>query len=125
MTSSNGEHISVETLFESARLSVALDSSSKLHLDSCPECRATLSWMQGTAVLGAHELNYEPPASALEKVLRLGQPGQLKKFRNFVIASLTFDSLNSPIAAGVRRTESASREMTYSVDDVEVAVSLR
>jgi hypothetical protein len=125
MTSNNGEHISIEALFESARLSVALDSSSKLHVDACPQCRATLSWMQGTAVLGAHELNYEPPASAMDSVLRIGQPGYLKRFRNFAVASLTFDSLSSPIAAGVRRTESASREMTYSADDVEIAVSLR
>lgn len=125
MTSNNGEHISIEALFESARLSAALDSSSKLHLDSCPQCRATLSWMQGTADLGVHELNYEPPASVLDSVLRIGQPGYLKRFRNFVVASLTFDSLGSPVTAGVRRTESASREMTFAADDLEIAVSLR
>jgi hypothetical protein len=126
MTSSNGEHVSIEALFESARMKVPLDALSISHLGGCAVCRGRLSWMQGTADLGVHEMNYEPPASALNQVLRLGRtPGYFKRFRNFVVASLTFDSFTAPATAGVRRTETSSREMTYAADDLEIAVSLR
>jgi hypothetical protein len=126
MTSENSNHIGIEVLFESARMNVALDSSSRLHLDACEICRGRLHWMQTATELGARELQYEPPSSVLNEVLGLAQrPGYLKKFRNFIVASLTFDSFNSLAPAGVRRSEAASREMTYAADDVEIAVSVR
>ena len=62
----------------------------------------------------------------MDQVLRFAErPDYLKKIRNFIVASLTFDSANNLAFAGVRHTESAAREMLYETDDFEIAVSLR
>ena len=82
--------------------------------------------MQTATELGAREMQYEPPPSVMDEVLGLvRKPGYFKKFRNFVVASLTFDSFKNMAPAGVRRTEATSREMTYAAEDVEIAVSVR
>jgi hypothetical protein len=82
--------------------------------------------MRSAAELGARELQYEPPKSALDNVLRFGRsPQYLKKLRNFIVASLTFDSFSHLAPAGVRSSESASRELTYNADDFEISLSLR
>src|SRR2546421_5360179 len=113
MTSMTTKHIAIGTLFESARLKLGMDELSKAHLQDCGLCNSRLSWMQTTTDLGPHELEYEPPQAAMDSVLRFGQPGYLKKLRNFIVASLAFDSLTSPLPVGVRRTETASRDLTY------------
>jgi hypothetical protein len=79
--------------------------------------------MEAAGKMAGH-VGEEPPEEVMKKVLRLPQgPGALKRLRNFIIGSLTFDSLRDPAPAGVRRSESSSREFRYEADDLEIAVS--
>lgn len=126
MAATPRKHIDIGALFEFARLRAELDTASKAHLEDCAVCLDRVSWMQTAAETGSDERVYEPPEAAIENVLRLvRQPGQLKRLGKFVTASLTFDSSTSVARAGVRRAESASREVTFEADDVEIAISFR
>ncbi|HEY2382015.1 MAG TPA: hypothetical protein VGK48_12620 [Terriglobia bacterium] len=126
MTLRNNSHVGVGALFEFAKMKVELDDASKSHLEDCAVCMDRLSWMQASADLGPQEMEFEPPQAALDSVLRLARrPDYLKQFGNYILASLTFDSLSSPATAGVRRSEGGSREMTYEAADIEVAISIR
>src|SRR5579885_2209345 len=119
-------HIEIEVLFESARMNRELDSIAESHLRECDACRDRLHWMQTAAALGPKESENEPPKELVEKVLRIGKaPDYLKKIRSFIVATLTFDSARDMAPAGVRRTESTSREMTYEAQDLDIALSLR
>lgn len=120
------KHIDIGTLFEFARLRTELDNASKAHLEDCAVCLDRVSWMQTAAEIGSNERAYEPPEAALENVLRLvRRPSHLKQFGKLILASLTFDSTTSPAPVGVRRAESASREVTFEAGDVEIAISFR
>jgi hypothetical protein len=118
-------HIEIGELFESARLKRELNSDVRSHIDHCAMCQDRLSWMQTATALGAGETGYEPPQALVDNVLRFGQPQLLKKIRNFIVASLTFDSMTSAAPVGVRRTESTSREMTYQAGDLSIALSVQ
>jgi len=119
-------HIEIGALFESVRMNRELDGEAQSHLKECDECRERVHWMGTAAALGPQELEFEPPKELLDRVLRIGRaPDYLKKLRNFITATLTFDSLRDLAPAGVRRTESASRELTYEAQDLDIAVSLR
>jgi hypothetical protein len=124
MTTSS--HIAIATLFEAARTKAELDTAAQSHLQGCEVCRATLSWMERAADLGAQEKQYEPPPAVMDKVLRLGRSsGALKQLGNFIVAALTFDSLGSLAPAGVRRSEMASRQMTYAAAGITIGLLLR
>jgi hypothetical protein len=126
MDSKISSHISIETLFESARMKAGLDAASQSHLNDCDLCRGRLSWMDMAASLGNRELEYEPPKALLANVLALGRrPGLLKQLRNFIVASMIFDSFTSLAPVGVRHAETAARQITYEAGDVEIAISLQ
>lgn len=126
MNPRNNSHVDIGALFEFAKMKVELDAASKSHLEDCAVCMDRLSWMQTAADLGHREQEFEPPQEVLESVLSLGRrPGHFKQISNFVIASLTFDSSNSLAIAGVRHSESASREMTFETAYLEIAISIR
>jgi len=118
-------HLAIDALFESVRMQAVLDAESQSHLSHCDLCRDRLSWMQTAADLGTQESEYEPPRTAVDKVLQLGrEPSALKQLSNFIVASLTFDSFREAAAEGVRADDSA-RQMTYRADDVDIALWLR
>lgn len=118
-------HIAAGTLFESARFKSELDSTSQTHLNDCNLCQETLSWMMTTANMGTEEATYEPPASAVENVLRLGRPSKLKQLRNLIVASLTFDSASRLAPVGVRSAETNERQLTYQAEGIEIGLSMR
>jgi hypothetical protein len=126
MSSGKSSHIDIGILFESARINAGLDEAAKSHAASCELCRNRIDWMRAATELGPHEVEYEPPKAALDHVLRFGRsPQYLKKLRNFIVASLTFDSFNSPAPVGVRSTANASHEQTYETNEFEVSLSSR
>jgi hypothetical protein len=126
MESTNNSHIEIGSLFETARLKAALDTASQSHLRDCDLCRSRLSWMETAASLGAKELEYEPPQAILDNVLKFGRgPGLLKQLKNFIVASMTFDSFTNLAPAGVRHSAAAARQFTYEADGFEIALSLQ
>ena len=79
-----------------------------------------------TASAMGRELEHEPPQSIMDSVLRIGRgPSRLKQLRNFIMASLTFDSFSNLAPAGVRRTEDLSRQLTFEAGEVEIGLSVR
>ena len=126
MNSGNSNHIDIGALYEHAKMKVELDDASKSHLEDCAVCLDRLSWMETAAELGTSEAEFEPPQAAVDSVLHfIERPGYLKRFSNFIVASLTFDSLLSPATSGVRRSESGTREITFETADMEIALSIR
>jgi hypothetical protein len=126
MSSGESSHIDIGLLFESARANAGLDEASQSHAANCELCRSRIHWMRTATELGPHELQYEPPEAALNHVLRFGRsPQYLKKLRNLLVASLTFDSFNDPAPVGVRSSASASHELTFDANEFEVSVSFR
>jgi hypothetical protein len=89
------------------------------HLESgCEHCKADLAAWTRVTDLGAREDAYEPPAAAVKMAkaaLKLhGQPARSP------IAKLLFDSLQTPVVAGVRSSSSQPRQMLYGFDDYRV-----
>jgi hypothetical protein len=126
METTNSSHIAIGTLFESARMKVGLDTASQSHLNDCDLCRGRHSWMEAATSLGHQELEYEPPRDVLDKVLQLSRrPSLIKQLRNFIVASMTFDSFNNLAPAGVRHAETTVRQITYEADEVEIAISVQ
>src|SRR3954469_17543562 len=111
------DHISAAELFENARLNTALSTDAQSHLASCEACHKELSWMQVAADMDI----VEPPQSVMDKVLDAGRnTSRLKQLRNAITALLTFDSFSlAPVGV---RSESASRQMTFEADGVEVGL---
>ena len=123
---SRNDHISLVALFERARFKTELDNTGQSHLESCDICRDRSSWMEVAASLGGQEPLYDPPQSVLDNVLLLGRDtSRLKQLRNAIVALLTFDSFKDLAPVGVRRSESASRQMTYESGSIEVGILLR
>jgi hypothetical protein len=126
MSSGKSSHIDIGILFESARMNAGLDEASKSHVASCELCSSRIDWMRTATQLGSNEVQYEPPQPSLDHVLRFGRSPQfLKKLRNFITASITFDSFNSMAPVGVRSAESASRDLTFEAGEFEISLSLR
>ena len=122
----NDSHIATEALFESARLHAELDAVAAQHLADCDLCRNRLSWMEVATSLGRQEAAFEPPEPVMDNVLRMGRsPGVFKQLRNFIVASITFDSFGALAPAGVRRAEAAARQMTFEAENLEISLSLQ
>lgn len=82
--------------------------------------------MQAMASLGSDELEYEPPAHAVEKVIEIGRrEGLADRVRTAVVAALTFDSFNDLLPANVRKSDAGSRQMTYEADGLEISLWMR
>jgi hypothetical protein len=126
MTSNTVSHVEIGTLFEAARLNAVLDSGAQSHLEGCDLCRSRMNWMKTATSMGPAELSYEPPEEALNRVLKLGRASApLKRLRKFIVASLSFDSFAALAPAGVRRAESAERQMTFEADGIDISLSIR
>jgi hypothetical protein len=115
------DHIPLATLFERARMKVELDGSTLSHLDSCDSCRNQLKWMEIASELDPHD----PPQSAVDRAVQIGHNSfGLRQLRR-VIALLTFDSFKNLAPVGIRSSESASRQMTFEGDGLEIGVWLQ
>jgi hypothetical protein len=115
------DHIPTGTLFERARLKTELSGEAQSHLGSCELCRNELSWMEVASELDLQD----PPQSVMDKVLQFGRnPSRLRQLGNVIAALLTFDSFNlAPV--GVRSEGTASRQMTFEAEGIEVGIWLR
>jgi len=115
------DHIPNSALFESARLKTELSVEAQSHLESCEFCRNELSWMEVATDLDLQD----PPQSVMEKVLQAGRnTSRLKQLGNAISALLTFDSFTmAPV--GIRGQQTASRQMTFEGEDIEIGIWLR
>jgi hypothetical protein len=89
------------------------------HLDSgCARCiEAAITW-ERVREIAKRERSYEPPRSAMQMAKSLlavhGRPGKRPVLR------MLFDSLQTPVVAGVRSTATVSRQMLYGFGTYQI-----
>jgi len=115
-------HIPLATLFERVRMKTELDGETRSHLGSCDSCRNQLKWMEIAADLDRHD----PPQSVVDRAVQIGRSAfGLRRLRRVITAHLAFDSFKELAPAGIRSGESASRQMTFEGDGLEIRIWLR
>lgn len=88
------------------------------HLDTgCKGCAKLFSTWKRVEEAGRREASYQPPDSIVRSVKGAGVIHGLGSGRpeKTPIAELLFDSLRSPLAAGVRSTSATIRQLLYGV----------
>jgi hypothetical protein len=115
-------HIPLAALFERVRMKAELDGETRSHLAGCDSCRNQLKWMEIAAELDPHD----PPQTVVDRAVQIGRSGfGLKRLRRAIAALLTFDSFKDLAPAGIRSGESASRQMTFEGDGLEIGIWLK
>ncbi|HEX4003836.1 MAG TPA: hypothetical protein VHX36_14385 [Candidatus Acidoferrales bacterium] len=94
--------------------------------EGCKECSKTLNLWQRVYEVGRREAAYAPPASAVAMAKgTFSIHGPRKAGRaSRAIASLLFDSANTPLAMGVRSSAGTGRQLLYGVSNYRVDVRI-
>jgi hypothetical protein len=90
--------------------------SMQRHLDEgCKECARAEAFWRGVSELSRQEARYEPPQGVLRQAQLLFEQSGPKSQPSVPtrIAELVFDSLRSPLPAGVRSLQATTRHMSY------------
>jgi hypothetical protein len=87
-------------------------------------CEADRDWYNRVSVVAASDDSVMPPAWVLKRAVRIfetqrSKPSVVERIGK-AVASLVFDSLARPALAGVRSTETASRQLLYKAGDFSV-----
>lgn len=111
-------HFPLEQWADWVRETLPRASSSGIqeHLEQdCDQCRADLTLWQSVARTAQRDVSYEPPREVVESAVQLYAqhrplpeppvPGRM--------AQLLFDSLRTPLPAGIRSLAPATRHVTY------------
>ena len=86
------------------------------HLSSgCVECRTSVDTWKNVYEIAGREASYEPPPGVLSRARALfaEHAPRAESKRPIEVARLLFDSFSSPLPAGVRNLERATRHMSY------------
>lgn len=111
------------------RLDAEQAQSIAAHLASgCGNCEDSRQWYQQVATITASDDTAEPPAWVLRRAIqlfdnRLTQPGLIERIGRS-IAALVFDSFAQPAIAGVRSTETASRQLLYRAEHYNIDLQI-
>jgi hypothetical protein len=123
-------HYSLDKWVDLARNVIREDEKAKMqsHLNAgCAECSRELSMWQRLQQLAKRESAYEPVEGAVRTVNAMFANQRLQGTReaNSTMAALLFDSLRSPLQAGVRTAAgSASRQLLYGADNYRIDVRI-
>lgn len=100
----------------------ATRSAVEKHLaEGCEECSKALAQWQFLAVSASKDRNYAPPQDLVRLVKQefaVQRPEAQEK--TTLLASLIFDSLSKPMAAGVRSAMSAPRQLVYKASEITI-----
>lgn len=106
-------------------LTIAEAERVRAHLASgCQSCAASRQWYENARAIAANDDSIEPPPWVLKRAVRIfdaqrERAGRIERIGSRV-ASLIFDSLARPAAAGVRSTASANRQLLYRAGDYSI-----
>jgi hypothetical protein len=90
----------------------------------CPRCSADSQWYQKLRAITRGDDSIEPPAWVIKRAIRIFEtqragPRVVERLGR-AVAALIFDSFAQPAIAGVRSTETASRQLLYQAGDYSI-----
>jgi hypothetical protein len=94
----------------------------------CADCADTRAWYERVQAVTASDDSVNPPPWVLKRALRIfeterSRPRLVERIGQ-VLAHLVFDSLARPALAGVRSTETASRQLLYRAGDYSIDLQI-
>ena len=106
------------------KLTPASADSVATHVADCEFCAKEHSWYRQVRTLAATDDSTAPPPWVLKRAVRIfeGAPSRPRLAQRIgqVVASLVFDSFARPQLAGVRSTETASRQLLYRAGEYSI-----
>jgi hypothetical protein len=98
------------------------------HLASdCKACSETRAWYESVRRIAASDETMAPPAWVFKQAVRIFDTARRPRRGERIgeaIARLVFDSLTRPQLAGIRSTETASRQLLYRAGDYSIDVQI-
>jgi anti-sigma factor RsiW len=122
MQSNTGQHIPFSRLVDLADGRLGADDQAEIepHLRACPLCASDLAWLRRVIELMRADGTTNPPAHVVAAAKRLfrkpAMPGGLPA-RKQLSATLHFDSMQAPVAMGLRAGAQADRQMLFTTAD--------
>ena len=106
--------------------SEATRAAMEQHLaEGCPDCEQTVSRLRVFSAIATNEAQYEVAPRALEFARSLGARPQKKPWLlTRLMSRLVFDTMQTPVMAGVRGEPEAGRQALYQAGDYFVDVRL-
>jgi hypothetical protein len=122
-------HYSLEKWVDFARNVIREDEKAKMqsHLNTgCAECSKELSLWRRLQQVAQRESAYEPVDGAVRTVNALfaNQRSHRTRHAKFGAPALLFDSFRNPLLAGMRSSESATRQLLYGANNYRIDVRI-
>jgi anti-sigma factor RsiW len=122
MESNTEQHIPFSRLADlvDGRLSADEQAEIEPHLLSCARCAADVAWLRRVIGLMRADDTENPPAHVVAAAKRLFQTPAVPSgpvARRQIIASLHFDSMQTPVAMGLRAGAQPDRQMLFATAD--------
>jgi hypothetical protein len=94
----------------------------------CAECAENRAWYEQVLTITASDDTVEPPQWATKRAFRIfearrNSPRLIERIGQ-AAAKLVFDSLSRPALAGVRSTETVSRQLLYRAGDYSIDLQI-
>jgi anti-sigma factor RsiW len=116
------KHIAFSRLVDlvDGRLSADDQAEIESHLLACPRCASDVAWLRRVIGLMRADETKNPPApvvAAAKRLFRAPTTPAGPAARRQVSASLSFDSMQAPVAMGLRAGAQPSRQMLFTTAD--------
>src|SRR5262249_40513743 len=89
----------------------------------CSQCHAEKDWYENVKRTAFEDDTQAPPPWVLKRAIRIFENAKSRTLARRIrqaVATLVFDSLARPIPAGVRSTETSTRQLLYRAGDFSV-----
>lgn len=118
-------HISVETLANIAdnRATPEAQEAAMAHISACSTCHDTLRQLQQLILMMRSDSTSDAPRDVLTSAINIFSQEKHSPLRR-IVALLTFDSRNAGPVFGVRSLPTASRQMLYSAEEIDVELRI-
>lgn len=108
------------------RLSPDVQAAAYAHIEMCTRCAAEVAWLHHVIDLMRTDESPEPPANLVAQAVQLFRPrtrSSSPPLLQRIIAGLRFDSMQQPLAFGVRSVQSDEHRMLFEAE--EYALDIR
>jgi anti-sigma factor RsiW len=97
------------------------------HLERCSQCRDALAEVKQLISLMQSDQAIDPPPAVTARALRIFQPrvaAPAPSLLQRIVATLQFDTLQSPLAMGMRSGAAPSRQLLFRAGDYDLDLRL-